>query len=405
MDTNSSKSFPKKSHWRSKANVGQKALTTVARMLARKKIKAALRFSFWFVCSLFARLQQSRYPLNDLRQAKKIIIFLLPEYPMRSGGVLSIFNLCKMTRKSVQNAAVVLATFPSILTYAKLYWFENDEKIYSFSQIVNEHLSPDELWLHIPEYLAATFFSSLTDNEKKILRAQPHLHINILNQNILLMPERSRLEGLFSLTNQISQTAAHSSYACQQVCDRWGIPVHLFSAILPNPLAGSVLPSFEEKIGKLYVVFSPDWHPAKKSLQEAVKRSLPGCKVITIRNMSYSAYFTLISHAMFVITCGEGFDAYFTQPALVDTVSFSVFNEDFFPSQEWEELENVFPSYDDAVDSIGHVMAELSQDKERYISLVAKNKKKIESIYSLKTLESSIQRFYKRDFDFIPVRN
>lgn len=381
----------------------QKLLTFVADRITHPGIRSLLRTLFRFTCSCFARLQQGGYPLHDVRQARKLIVFLLPEHPVRSGGVLSIFNLCLMTRKVVRDATVVLATFPSFSTYSKLVWFDNDERIYRFSQIFDGRLSAEEVCVHVPEYLAAAFFPSLPDKSRKLLRALPHLHINILNQNILLMPERHRLEGLFSLAAQVTQTTAHDSYASQQTCDRWGMPLHHFSAILPNPLAGRSLPSFEEKAARLHIVLSPDAHPAREPLQDAIRRGLPGCKITTVRNMSYPAYFALISEAMFVMTFGEGFDAYFTQPSIVGTVSFSVFNEDFFPDRSWKDLENVFASYDEAVALIAQTMNALLHDKNRYLALIQKNRAMLASVYNQDDVEAAIRRFYRHDYDFIPM--
>lgn len=118
--------------------------------------------------------------------------------------------------------------------------------------------------------------------------------------------------------------------------------------------------------------------------------------------MTYSAYFSLISEAMFVMTFGEGFDAYFTQPSFVGTVSFSVFNEDFFPSRSWKDLENVFDSYDEAVTSIAQVMNTLLHNKFKYTSLVKKNRAMLDTIYSQDRVEFGIQRFYQHNYDFVP---
>lgn len=379
-----------------------KFLIAAARMVISPRIRAILRYLYWLVFSCFARLQQNSYPLHEIQQAKKIIVFLLPEHPVRSGGILSIFNLCLMTKKIVHDATVVLATLPSFTTYARLTWFDNDEKIYRFSQIFNDHLLATEVYIHIPEYLSDKFYSSLSDRNIKYLKTLPHLHINILNQNIKLMPERPQLEGLFYLTAQVTQTTAHASYTSQQLCDRWGMPLHHFSAILPNPLVGRTLPSFEEKAARLQIFLSPDAHPAKELLQDAIKRGLPGCKITTVKDMTYSAYFSLISEAMFVMTFGEGFDAYFTQPSFVGTVSFSVFNEDFFPSRSWKDLENVFDSYDEAVTSIAQVMNTLLHNKLKYTSLVKKNRAMLDTIYSQDRVEFGIQRFYQHNYDFVP---
>jgi len=62
---------------------------------------------------------QSMFNVQCLKQAKKIVLFLLPSEIFKSGGILSIFSLCKTSRALLPASQVVLATFPGKKTYAK----------------------------------------------------------------------------------------------------------------------------------------------------------------------------------------------------------------------------------------------------------------------------------------------
>ena len=70
--------------------------------------------------------------------------------------------------------------------------------------------------LHIPEYYADDFYNDLTEKDIEFLKSIKKLHINIMNQNIELMPEPEKLKDLYKLTNNITQTIAHDRYATQE---------------------------------------------------------------------------------------------------------------------------------------------------------------------------------------------
>lgn len=379
-------------------------LACFIRFLKRKRVKHKLLSPFYYVKSIAERLRQNKYDMSTLQNANKVILFILPERSFKSGGVISIVNLCVTTRALITDAEVILATFQSFETYSKIDWFENNENIYRFSHIVTENFNPDELYIHIPEYLSGMFESGLKEEQKAILKRISHLHINILNQNILLMPEYDAIQRLFSLTQEITQTTAHDRYANQQICDRWKMPLHHFSAVLPEPTRERPLPSFEEKSSKRLVVFSPDCHPYRERIHEVVSREFAGCTIKTVKNLTYSEYFLLISEAMFVVTFGEGFDAYFTQPFFVGTIGISVFNPTFFPSSEWKDLENVFESYDEALKTIAQKMNKFSACENIYSEILIKNKAMIESVYSNSMFEDNILRFYQKKYDFVPLQ-
>ena len=78
----------------------------------------------------------------------------------------------------------------------------------------------------------------------------------------------------------------------------------------------------------------------------------------------------LISRAFFTITFGEGMDGYFGQPQYVNSVGFAVYNDEFFPNNNWKNFENVYASYDEMYENIVADVKKYSQNKEKYEKII-----------------------------------
>ena len=255
--------------------------------------------------------------------------------------------------------------------------------------------------LHIPEYYADNFYNDLTEKDIEFLKSIKKLHINIMNQNIELMPEPEKLKDLYKLTNNITQTIAHDRYATQEVCDKWQIPTHLFS--VNCDMSKYKAYSFDEK--EKIIVLSPDWNEHKERIIEKLEKKLPDWKLITVNNMTFTEYMDLISRAFFTITFGEGFDGYFLQPPVVESIGFAVYNNEFFPSENWLKFDNVFKSYDEMHENIVGIIKQLQSDRESYLSLSKQVKTEHDKLYSYEKFHSNLKRFYNKDYDFVPVQN
>lgn len=349
---------------------------------------------------LKARREQNFFDCSSLYTAKKIIVYLLPPKEIISGGVLSIFNLCETTRKIVKDAEIVLATFPSFYTYSRVSWFDNNEKIYRFSQIICKKIHAYEAYIHIPEYISHKFYLNLSQKQKNILKNIKSLHINIMNQNIELMPEYGSIRELFLLTKNVTQTTAHDRYANQEVCNKWKIPLHHFS--VNTPVLNIKPMTFEEKIKNITIVFSNDKNEYKEKICDKIINNVTNCKIITICNMSYREYCEIICKSLCVITFGEGFDAYFIQPFFYETIGIAVYNDIFFPSEKWKNTYNVYSSFDELELDIVNFINNIVNDKYKYYKIIDINKKMFAELYSYEKYKNNIQRFYQGNYDFMP---
>lgn len=258
---------------------------------------------------------QDAYDLTELKNTKKLILFLIPspDSAMINGGIMSIFSLCEESRRINEDALCIISTPPHCkYTYAKNDKFLNNENIYRFSQVVDNANNLDEMILHIPEYSAGNFYNTLSEKDIEFLKSIKNLHINIMNQNIELMPE-----------------------------------------------------------------------PEKN-------------------NMTFTEYMDLISRAFFTITFGEGMDGYFIQPQFVNSMGFAVYNDDFFPSNKWQNLKNIYLSYDEMYENIVSDIKRYSRNKKEYVEIVTKLFNTHSDMYQRSKFKDNLKNFYIKKYDYLP---
>lgn len=337
---------------------------------------------------------QNSYDLSNIKNTKKLIVFFIPPKNDINGGIMSIFSICKYSREICPDAQCVITTFPSKVTYERNTFFKNDEKIYRWEQIVNNAKNVKELIIHIPEYFSDKFSTALTNKDFKFLKQIENVQINILNQNIELMPEPEKIKGLYKITNNVTQTIAHDRYATQEVCDKWQIPTHFLSVHIDT--SGYRSYAFEEK--EKIIVLSPDEAPYKEAIVKKLKQELPDFKLITVENMPFDEHMDLIAKAYFTISFGEGFDGYFNQPQAVRGLGMAVYNSDFFPDESWLELKNVYKSPADMENNIVNDIKELSANKELYYSLINKMNEKLSTLYGEDLFKRNLEKFYKEEY-------
>lgn len=344
-----------------------------------------------------SKIIQDLLDLSKLKAAKRLVVFLTPSECKLNGGIMSIFSLCTFSRKIPTVDFCTLATFPGKVTYVINDKFENGEKVLRFEQIVKNANNVQELILHIPEYYADDFYNELKKEDIKFLKSIPNLHINILNQNIELMPEPEKLKDLYKLTSNITQTIAHDRYATQAVCNKWQIPTHLFSVNID--LSNYKSYPFENK--EKTIVLSPDFNENRARIVEKLQKELPDWKLITVNNLTFAQYMDLISRAPFTITFGEGMDGYFCQPQPVNSIGFAVYNESFFPSENWKNFKNVYLSFDDMYNNIVCDIKKYIEDKELFNSVIEEFMAECAKYYQIPKFEDNLKRFYEGKYDFL----
>lgn len=345
-------------------------------------------------------IEQDKYDLSEIKNAKELIVLFIPNIKMITGGIQSIYSICKYSREICPNAVCVISTIPGKYTYSHNNLFKNDEKIYRWEQIANNIHNAKKVILHVPEYCSGKFYKSLKKDEIEALKGIDDLQVNILNQNIELMPEPKKLKDLYKLTDNITQTIGHHRYATQEVCDKWQMPTHFLSVHIDISSYKSY--PFEEK--EKIIVLSPDEAPYKQVIVEKLKKELPEFKLVTVENMSFDEYMDLIAKSYFTITFGEGMDGYFLQPVSVGSIGLAVYNERFFPDESWKEFDNVFATREEIIENITVYCKNLYTNKNKYYSVIHELVEKCHQIYSFNNYKDNLKQLYSKNYNFTPLK-
>ena len=338
-----------------------------------------------------------------INNKKRLIIHFIDARDIISGGMLSINRLIEKSKsvEVISDYELVLSGLPLYNPPVKFTYFQEVIPQIKFSWIV-KYCHPDEVIIHLPEVLSQTFYENLSENEKAWLVKIPKLQINIMNQNIELMPERDVIRNqLGEITENITITTAHSTYATQQLSNKYSAPVHQLTPFLPdffninfaqkekvilisndNSLYGSTIITKDDIIGKL-------------------KNDLPTFKIVEINKLPLEDYKNLIAHSLFTISFGEGFDGYFIEPLLSNSLSFAVFNPFYFPS-EFKDSELIYESWDALYDNIVDDIKIYAGNPQLYEKSSAKNRELVNKYISNKKSMAELENFYKERYDFLP---
>lgn len=342
---------------------------------------------------------QNAYNLEPLKSSQKLTIFLVPPRGRLTGGIISIFKLHEISSEVQKDSLCLLVTYPGFFTRATHGDYESAQQIYRWEQITQYGKQARELIIHIPEYYSAGFYSDLSASDIEFVKSIPLLKINILNQNLLLMPERDKIQTLFRLTNHVTQTVGFERNATQKVCDHYGLPLYAVPSYID--LENCVKKDYSAK--RKIILYSPDEHPLKKRVVQHLKSELKGFELREIRNLTYFEFLDLISDALFCISFGEGFDGYYIQPYYAQSIGISVYNEVFFPDAELKAYPFVYGSYEELEQKVVEDVKKYSQNRETYVQVSSK----VLSYFQLRINKKSntsngLELFYKNRPTFMP---
>lgn len=286
--------------------------------------------------------EQNRLIKNEYsKKQKKLIVFLVPCWDGVNGGVMSICSIASVSKKlkDKHKSDVLVSTVPGKKTFLKYSKFDNEHNIYRFDQIFDYFDELTNLTIHIPENFIEAFIENLSEEQEEKLNSISKLKINIMNQNIWLMPSLEVVNKLRGICGNLTMTVAHASYATKSMRDKYKMPVHFFST---SNLTEYYYKPYSEKEDLLLV--SVDYHPLKKEIIREIRNAYPELRIKQIENMEYAEYKGWISRAKWMITFGEGLDGYFVESIRSGAVSFSILNYDFF-GEDFAGMPNIFEDY------------------------------------------------------------
>ena len=300
------------------------------------------------------------------RHQDRCSIFLVPALSRRiTGGVISIIDLLDASGRIGLGAGFdTRACLLPVEQYsAGVKEYRNSWILDPLASVIDDYRSADRLWIHVPEFAVSGAMASIAGALRNI--DPDRVRINILNQNVRLMPSRETLDRLsdeFGLA--MTCTTAHSAYCTPAERIRLGVPLHHFSTwVSPEHYA------FAAHIEKLdQMVLSPDQPEMNDRLREAMAGARPQLDFTVVNNMPYDAYLSLVFKSRWSATFGEGLDGYFAEVALAGGVPFAVYNSEFF-TPEYAELPNVFASQDDMLAEAPAIVSAARQDPDLYASI------------------------------------
>ena len=312
---------------------------------------------------IFAFTQDRTFPV-DLYKSEKLMVILVPEHNAMSGGIFSFFSIATQLRrlKPRHGYDIIMMTRPNKcnLTYFRNTNFSNSENVYRFEQILLCQ-GAKEVYLQIPEYATEDFFDLLSLAELNYLRARM-VYINILNQNIKLMPERDKFSKIYQLSKNVTQSVAHHAYFNQHIADKYDLP----TLLLPPFTDLSAYPASKDDEKEGFIIYSPDEADYKAACLEKIRAELPEFTLVEIKDITFDKFMDYATRCLFSITFGEGFDGYLAQPIHQGGIGFAVYDERFFPSVQFKKYYNIFSTPTDMMEEICDKIRFLNEDREFY---------------------------------------
>ncbi len=311
--------------------------------LASKIKNAAAPYRFSIQRLKYRKIEETQKEILETfdPNEKKIIVFFTPGKDIITGGLLSIASLYEETRKlrKIHGAETFLCSLPgepSLLKYTK---FKNTLNILNFSQIL-KYFKIEDLQLHVPEYAVCYLSKYLSRKDRSLLKKIPNLKINILLQNIEVMPSAEAIQEL-GVLGKLTCTTAHQNYSTIEQRNKLGCSLHKFSTYVSPEQYNAKKYSEKEEL----MVVSPDPHPRKEEILDLIRKAKPHLKIQIIQGLTYEAFKETISRAKWALTFGEGLDNYFIETIFSGGISFSVYNQQFF-TLDFKPLQTVYFDYD-----------------------------------------------------------
>ena len=331
---------------------------------------------------------------------EKVIVFFIPgaDYLTGkeniSGGLMSIISLAQESSKIVNciSTATICSTFYKQHLVYELATFENNEKILR-PKLIEQHLKlVKELILHIPELFVEDFVKYQSDN--LWLQNIKDVHINILNQNIQLMPPIEVINQLKKSFPKCTITTAHKKYCTESFRKKFDVPLHFFSTFVSPEQY--IFKSSDQK--EKLILFSPDNHILNIQLIDYLSLNLPNYRFQVIKNLTYDSYKELISKAKFIFTLGEGLDGYFVETYFSGGVAFALKNLNFF-DEKYLQLPCLFEHQE----NLGKLLQNLIENYENadeYNQLNRIVSELLAEDYSFNSYQNNLRKFYNKEYTY-----
>lgn len=331
--------------------------------------------------------------------ANNLIVFFVPGAERTgketiAGGVISLVSLCEETARleAIHKSITLACTFPRAFLLLKHVNFDNSTWIYRFEQICHHFKNVKRIIIHLPEFGVEHFRSALFESEIKWLKKIGHVHINIINANILLMPPPRIVNEVSTLATKTTITAAHSKYCNPYYRNLYGVPLHKFSAwISPEQY---IFKSYDSK--ENLMVVSPDASPFRDVILRILEGK--GLKTFVLQNLTYIQFKEVIGRAKWALTFGEGLDGYILEPVFSGAFGFAVYNEHFF-TEDYKSMKGIYMSYEDMAQKIISDI-DLTDKAEVFATFQREQYDLCAKHYSYSAYQENIRNFYLENYTY-----
>ncbi len=346
------------------------------------------------------RKDQAREIIKLNSAADRLVVFFIPGADYQSGkesisgGLISIISLAEESRKLFcddPTTEVVCCTYIADHQLFKLTSFENSTPIFKYSQLPKYFKNSSSIILHVPELFVEDFYNHQRVNLKFDFRL---IHVNVLNQNINLMPDNQFIAELKNIFKQFTITTAHRKYCTTEFQELYNAPLHLLSVwISPEKYKKT---DFSDK--KDLILFSPDNAQSTNRIIHLINSNLPSFETRIIKGLSYEDYKELIRSAKFVITTGEGLDAYFIETYFSGGIGIALKNEDFF-DEKYLDLQ-VLMSESELLDSQLIKLISQLNEKQIFTEVNEQVYTMLAQDYSILNYRNNLKNFYNREYTY-----
>lgn len=297
-------------------------------------------------------IQKRKLEKLKCSQWKNLIVFLVPQPKKVTGGVMQIYSLQRITQEYFRNSrtGTLICWIPGEgINLSKHGGFKNDITVFPLTLVLKSIPANCRILLHLPEFATVRILNNLGRKRLFKLRDIHRLRLNILNQNTEVMLAPEELSDIKTLFPDLTCTVGNAVWASDTERERLGIPLH----VVPTWYYPDDAPwqPYESKSDLMIV--SPDRHPAREMVLEAIHAALPGLEIRVIQGLEYEQYLDLEKRAKWSLTFGEGLDGYFYGPVLRGGIAFAVRNGTFDLLQK-KSFKTLYDSYDDMINHIAN---------------------------------------------------
>lgn len=278
---------------------------------------------------------------------RALVVFVVPNPEFITGGMLSIYQLY---RKSIELTDVhhggVIMCFPPGRTPGRWRNSMIDSRItvWPFAIAIRMSFRAKKILIHVPECLLQDFVEQGGPEALQKLSNERVVRLNILNQNVTLMPPQPVIKKLQKIISDVTCTCAHPRYSTLEYQQMLGIPVHHLPAwTYPRE---PVVSAYEEK--ENIFLISPDHSQWREPALSLIRGKLPDFRIQVVSKMPFEEYLKLAQKAKFSLTFGEGLDDYFIGVFLRGGIGFAVYNDQFFTTQ-FQHVRTVYPDWETLV--------------------------------------------------------